>query len=758
MGLAVTAAGVSAQERTQVREFPVSAVRLLPSPYAKAMEANGRYLLQLEPDRLLHGFRQSAGLKPKAERYGGWESMGVAGHTLGHYLTACSYQYAATGDARYRDRVVTIVRELAECQEKRGDGYIGAIPDADRVWSEIRKGDIRSKGFDLNGLWVPWYTIHKVLAGLIDASQIAKVPEALPIARRLGEWTGDLTKDLTPAQWQTMLACEHGGMNESLAELFALTGDERFRTLARKFHHDAVLTPLARREDRLAGLHSNTQIPKLIGLARLYELEGKPEDRTAAEFFWDRIARHRTFAMGGNSNHEHLGPADRLNDQLSASSAETCNTYNMLKLTRHLDAWQPKAEWFDFYERALTNHILATQRPADGMVTYFVPLQPKATRPFSTPFESFWCCVGTGIENHARYGEAIYTHRDGELRVNLFIPSQLDATPLGSRVRMEANLPHEDRVCVTIDAADAREWTLAVRQPAWVAKAPTFWVNGKAAKLEKGDDGYLRLKRAWRVGDVVEWTLPMALRTEPMPDNPNRLALMYGPVVLAAKHAKGESGPEPVLVPGRKGVESWLERIPGKSLRFRSRGVVRPVDLEFIPFHEAIDGPYTTYLDRFSADEWRKREREIRAEEAARAAEEAATVDAFRPGEMQPERDHDFQGERTETGEHQGRKWRHAIDGWFSFRLKVDPKADQELSLTYWSGDTGRQYDVLVDGVRIAGPPTEMAGPPRFVTVRYPLGRELLAGKSSVTVRFTAKPGSIAGGLYGARILRKSGK
>ncbi len=435
-----------AEPSERIREFPLRAVRLLPGPFLTAQEANGRYLLSLEPDRLLHGFRRTAGLLPKGDRYGGWESQGVAGHTLGHYLSACSYQYAASGDARFGDRVRAIVRELAECQARRPDGYIGAIPDGERLWSDIRKGDVRSEGFDLNGAWVPWYTQHKVFAGLIDAVRVAEVPEALPVVRRLGEWALDVTQRLTSEQWQKMLQCEHGGMNEALADLHALTGDRRFLALARKFHHEAVLGPLQRREDRLAGLHANTQIPKLIGLARLYEIDGKPEDRVASEFFWDRIVRHRTFAMGGNSNHEHLVDADRLRDQLSPNSAETCNTYNMLKLTRHLYAWEPKAGRFDFYERALFNHILGSQRPEDGMVTYYVPLQPRATRPFSTPFDSFLVLRGHGHRESRALRRSDLRPGGDEIRVNLFVASQLDAKDHGARLRMESSLPKDERL------------------------------------------------------------------------------------------------------------------------------------------------------------------------------------------------------------------------------------------------------------------------------------------------------------------------
>lgn len=751
MGWAVMTA--AEPPRIVAQPVPVSSVRLLPSRFASSQEANGRYLLELDPDRLLHGFYVNAGLPPKAEHYGGWESMGVAGHTLGHYLTACSLQYAATGDVRFRQRVEHIVEALAVIQAAREDGYIGAIPESDRLWNEIRRGEIRSQGFDLNGVWVPWYTQHKVFAGLIDAYRFAGQDKALVIVRRLGEWAIEVTSGLNDEQWQRMLACEFGGMNESLAELYVLTGEERFLDLARKFHHRYVLDPLARREDRLAGLHGNTQIPKVIGLARKYEVDGRPEDRVAAEFFWTRIVNYRTFAMGGNSDREHWVEPSRLSDQLSIHSAETCNTYNMLKLTRHLHGWDPRSSWFDFYERALFNHIAGSQRHEDGMMAYYVPLQPMATRPFSTPFDSFWCCVGTGIENHARYGEAIFTRLPNELKVNLYIPCRLDDPESGAKLKIEGEMPETETIRITIDSLGRDTNTLALRRPAWVASEPVIRVNGTPTEAILGADGYLRLTRSWVQGDVVEVRLPMQLHLDPMPDNPNRVAVMYGPVVLVTKHEPGVEGPSPVLVDPGKPLDAWFERLPGTPLRFRSQGVIRPEDLELVTFADAKDIIYTTYLDLFTDEQWAIHERAFLAEMARRQAYERATVDVFHPGEMQEERDHQFQGENTQTGEHLGRRWRHA-GGWFSFVLQVPRNQPVELVVDLWSGDVGRHYDIYVDDVRIATPVFEAGDVARFIQMSFPLPAELTRDKESVRVRFVARQGSIAGGLYGARTIR----
>jgi uncharacterized protein len=328
--------------------FSVKDVRLLDGPFKDAMEADARYLLVIEPDRLLSEFRAHAGLKPRAEKYGGWESSGLAGHTLGHYLSACSMEYAATGDLRFRDRVNYIVGELALCQKARGSGYIGAIPREDTVWAEVGAGKIRSHGFDLNGAWSPWYTVHKVMAGLLDAYLYCGNEDALRVERGMADWTGAIVSGLSDSIRQRMLACEYGGMNEVLANTYAITGDKKYLDMSYDFYDKRVLDSLALGLDDLAGKHSNTQIPKVIGCARRYELTADERDKRIAESFWSLVVSGHSYATGGNSDYEYLGRPGKLNDELTDNTTETCNTYNMLKLTRHLFAWHPSAALMDY--------------------------------------------------------------------------------------------------------------------------------------------------------------------------------------------------------------------------------------------------------------------------------------------------------------------------------------------------------------------------------------------------------------------------
>lgn len=738
-------------------EFQPSAVKLLPSPFATAMAANDRVLIALEPDRLLHSFRTNAGLPAKAPAYGGWESQGVAGHTLGHYLSAISKEFAATQSPVLKKRVDYIVSELSLCQSKRADGYIGAIPDGDRIWAEIKKGDVRSSGFDLNGGWVPWYTLHKDFAGLLDAYRYTGSKQALVVAKKLGDWAIDETAALTPDKWQLMLGCEHGGMNEAFANLYGFTGDRRYLEIGRKFYHKEVLDPLAEAKDQLAGHHANTQIPKIIGMARLYELEAQPNDKAIAVNFWNAIVNHHSYVNGGNSNYEHLQDPDKLNDQLSDNTSETCNTYNMLKLTTHLFRWEPSATYADYYERALYNHILASQDPADGMVCYYVPLVSGGARTYSTPTESFWCCVGTGIENHTQYGQAIYYHHGRErLWVNLFIPSDLTWKEAGVIIHQRTDFPSSGKILLRVESKARSRFELKIRHPKWAQAPLTVSVNGTAVALSNQPESYVTIKRVWNPGDRVTFTLPMPLHTESMPDNPKRLALFKGPVLLAADlgPTSAEVKRAPVLVTSDQPVDTWL-RSTGP-LTYITTGVAKPDPLTFKPFYTISHNRYAVYLDTFDVEGWRKQEEIYRQEEEQARELAARTVDYLRPGEMQPERDHNFQGEKVETGEFKKRKWRHALSGgWFSFDMAVDPSKPNALVLTYWGSDAGdREFDILVDGKKIATQKLEREKPDVFFDVRYEIPSELLEGKKKVTIKLQALPTKLAGGLYGARVVR----
>ncbi len=734
--------------------FDMTDVRLLDGPFKHAMDVNGRYLLSLEADRLLSGFRTQAGLEPKGRVYGGWEEMGIAGHSLGHYLSACALMYAQTGDERFAERVNYIVDELAVCQDAHGDGYVAAIPRGREIFDEVARGDIRTKGFDLNGCWVPIYTLHKQMAGLIDAYRLCGNDRAVEVARGLGDYLAGKLGGLTDEQMQLLLNCEHGGINEALADLYAVTGDQKYLNLSRRIYHKAILDPLAEQRDDLAGKHSNTQVPKVIGMARLYELTGEQRYVTLAKFFWRTVVANHTYVNGGNSAWEYFGPPGKLSERLG-DTTETCNTYNMLKLTRHLFSWSPQAEYADYYERALYNHILAHQHPETGMFVYKGFLDPGTRKNYSGPFDSFWCCVGTGMENHAKYGDSIYFHDGDGLFVSLFIASKLTWKDKGVVVVQETDYPAADTTKLTIHCDKPVGMAVRIRHPYWATDGMTVRVNGKTQGGDGKPGSFAEVVRMWADGDVLEATLPMQVRTEAMPDNADRLALMYGPLVLCGELADGAE--ISVLVPGDKDLTACVEPVADRPLEWMTKGLGRPDDLRLIPLHAMHDRRYNVYFDRFSREQWAARQAEYEAQRRREAELEARTVDVLRIGQMQPERDHNLTGENTGAGTFADEHWRHATDGgWFAFEMKVDREQPVDLVVRYWGSDAGgRVFDILIDGTTLATERLERNKPGQFYDQTYPIPAEWTAGKDKVVVKFAAQPGGTAGGVFGCRVVRR---
>ncbi|NQV31428.1 MAG: glycoside hydrolase family 127 protein, partial [Phycisphaeraceae bacterium] len=583
------------------KPFALEDVQLLDGPFKHAQDLQGEWLLALEPDRLLAWFRKEAGLTPKAPVYGGWENRGVAGHCLGHYLSGCSLMFQSTGDSRFLDRVNIVVSELALCQAANGNGYLAAIPGGKAVFQQVARGEIRSAGFDLNGSWVPLYTLHKLFAGLVDAYRLCGNEQALVVNQTLADWLERTLRNLNHDQMQKILACEHGGMNEALADLYADTGQRRYLILSRRFHHETVLDPLVRREDRLNGLHANTQVPKLIGLARRYELTGDIQDRTGAEFFWDRVVNHHSYCTGGHCLNEHFGEPDRLNDRLGVNTTETCNVYNMLKLTHHLFQWDAEAQTADFYECALYNQILSSHHPGDGRVVYNLTLEMGGFKRYQTKFDSFTCCVGSGMENHAKYGSDIYFHSDDALFVNLFIASKLTWQDKGLTLTQETAFPDTPRTTLVVNCDQPVALALRIRRPYWIKRGFAVTVNGESVAVTSTPSSYAVIQRTWKDGDRVVVSLPMSLHTHPMPDNPDRVAVMFGPLVLA-----GDLGPEnnpaadrpnfvPVFVPGDRDLREWIKPVPDQPCTFKTVNAGKPHDVVFKPFFRVHGRRYSVY-------------------------------------------------------------------------------------------------------------------------------------------------------------------
>jgi DUF1680 family protein len=759
------------------RSLPLSAVRLTGGPLKHAQDLDAKYLLSLEPDRMMAYYRKRAGLEPKAQGYTGWDGDGrnLTGHIAGHYLSAVSMMYAATGDVRFKERVDYLVREMKEVQNKHGDGYLGALANGKEQFIEVSKGNIRSAGFDLNGLWAPWYVLHKTFAGLRDAYRYTGSRAALDVEIKFAAWAESIMSKLDDAQTQKMLNTEFGGMPEVLADLYADTGDKRWLDLSHHFDHRAVLEPLARQQNILNGLHGNTQVPKIMGSLARYTYTGDKTDGTAAHFFWDIVVNHHSFATGGHGKDEYFGPPDQLSERIDGRTAETCNVYNLIKMTRKFFALHPDIKYAEFHERALFNHILASIDPEDGSTCYMVPVGRGVRQEYANMATSFTCCVGSGMESHGLHGDGLYYESGNQLWVNLYVPSTAKWAAAGVDLTMETNFPEGESATLKLALKTPKQFTLALRRPSWAGEGFAVKVNGQPVKDQSKPGSYVELKRRWKNGDTVHLTLPKALHLEPLPDNQRVAAILWGPLVLAGDLGAGrgrggnagggrpgQAAAQPISIPSLIAAErpltDWLKPVSGTPGNFRTEGVGREKDVELVPFYRLHRRTYSVYFDLFTPAEWDRKAAEIAAERERQRKREAATVSFVQTGEMQPERDFNQQGEETTPVQAEGRRGRSAKK-WFSFDLPVDAARPMTLITTYHSEErANRTFEILVDGVRIAEQKIDRHRPGtpsrRFFDVDYMIPAELVKGKQKVTVRFQATGGNETAGVYGIRIIR----
>ncbi len=622
-------------------------------------------------------------------------------------------------------------------------------------------------------VWAPYYTLHKIMAGLFDVGTLAGNQQALAVLQEQARWVGRRMGRLNEDQQQKMLGTEFGGMAEVLANLYGLTGNSDDLRLARLFDQKSLFDPLARGEDPLNGLHGNTQIPKAIAAAREYELTGEKRYYDIASFFWQRVALHRSYVIGGNTDDESFFPVEEFSKHLSEMTTETCNTYNMLKLTRHLFQLLPSAEAMDFYERGLFNHILASQDPSTGMMCYYVPLKPGAFRTYSTPDQSFWCCVGTGMENHAKYGDTIYFHDDRSLYVNLFIASEVSWKDKGLVLRQDTQFPETASTRLNVAATAPVRLALKIRYPYWATAGMVIRINGRQETVASPRGTYVAIDREWKTGDRVDIEMPMTLRLEAMPDNPKVVAVMYGPLVLAGDLGRagldramryGPSAPPlgklaTPAIPALIGeVKDVIPRIKpeGAPLTFRTSGLGEPADVTLIPFYKAADQRYSVYWNVLSPAEWQARKAEFASAAATRQQILSRTVDMVDLSDPASEKAHGFAGEGTSEGFIEGRKWRDARDGWLSYSLAVVPDRALTLFCTFRGGEgRPRTFDVLVDGEKI-GTHAMVIHPAELIDVEFPIPEALTRGKTRVTVRFQAQAGSSTGALVEVRIVGRA--
>ncbi len=774
-----------AQNRQQVSYFPLQDVKLLNSPFLQAQQTDLHYILSMNPDRLLAPFLREAGLTPKAPSYTNWENTGLDGHIGGHYLSALSMMYAATGDTAVYNRLNYMLNELHRAQQAVGTGFIGGTPNSLQLWKDIKAGNIRAGGFDLNGKWVPLYNIHKTYAGLRDAYLYAGSDLARQMLVDFTDWMIDITSDLSDEQIQDMLRSEHGGLNETFADVAEITGDKKYLELARRFSHKFILDPLIKEEDKLTGMHANTQIPKVIGYKRIAELSQDDKNWNhaaewdhAARFFWNTVVNHRSVCIGGNSVREHFHPSDNFTSMLNdVQGPETCNTYNMLRLTKMLYQDSPETNFADYYERALYNHILASQEPEKGGFVYFTPMRPGHYRVYSQPETSMWCCVGSGLENHTKYGEFIYAHQKDTLYVNLFIPSQLTWKEKGVTLTQETRFPDDGKVTLRIDKAPKKGITLKIRQPQWTGHSKEYNVkiNGKnEASIVEENSNYLTLHRKWKKGDVITFNLPMKVSLEQIPDKKDYYAFLYGPIVLAASTGTGHldglyaddsrgghiaHGKQiplqevPMLIGNPESIRNSLHKKDDNQLIFTFDGNVYPAQnktLELIPFFRLHNARYAIYFRQANEEQFKIIQKEMAT--AERKATELAnqTVALIFPGEQQPESDHGIQYEQAETGTNKDRHFRRA-KGWFSYNLKVKEEAGR-IRITIQKNDRNKVAILLNNNKLAVNPTISEADKDGFITLSWLLPQKLKSG--SCPIRFTPDGTEWTPAIYEVRLLK----
>jgi len=751
-------------------------VTLLDGIFKDSQEKGKEYLIYLDVDRLVAPCYEAVNQPPRKPTYGGWEKRGIRGHSIGHWLSAASTMYSVTKDPVLKEKLFYAVDELAQIQSFDKDGYVSGFPRT--CFDNVFSGEFEVDHFSLGGSWVPWYSIHKIYAGLIDTYQLTGNQKALEVVTKLADWASKGLSLLNEEQFQKMLICEHGGMNEVFVDLYNISKNEAYLELAKRFCHKAVLDPLSKGIDELEGKHANTQIPKVIGAAKLYEVTGEKQYKDMAEYFWNQVTKHRSYVIGGNSIGEHFGPEDK--EELGVTTTETCNTYNMLKLTECLYRISQKVEYMDYYEKALYNHILASQDPDTGMKTYFVSTQPGHFKVYCTPDQSFWCCTGTGMENPARYTRNIYYYQDDELYVNLFIASEISLKNKKMVLSQSTVFPESDRTQLIVEKGDHINLTIRIRVPNWISKPVTVTVNQEEQHIST-KNGYITLDGTWNKGDTIDIKLPMEVYESPMKQDSTKVAILYGPIVLAGAlgtenfpetdilddHLKLNNYPlidVPDLVTDEEDIRNWLKPVEDEPLAFRTEAIGQPGNkhVKLIPFYKLHHQRYTLYWNVMSPSMYKAF---VKKEKEKSDFLNSITIDAVSPNEQQPEVEHSITKSNSRSGYSNlfNCGWRDSVnEGFFSYEMSISKDTQMYLYVTYNGNDTNlhidgksyaREFDIFVDSSPIARQVLKKNQPGSLFSVCYEIPMSLTKGKEKVEVKFASEDGKVAGGVYGVRIV-----
>lgn len=743
----------------------MSKVNILNGIFKTSQDKGKEYLMYLDVDRLMAPCYEAIGLKPKKERYGGWEEKDISGHSLGHYLSALSHMYVATGDINLKEKLNYAIDKLSYLQDVEKTGYISGFKKD--CFTKVFSKEFNVTRFELGDSWVPWYSIHKIYAGLLDAYKLTNNKKALNVLIRLSDWARKGLDNLTEEEFDKMLYCEHGGMCEVFGELYEVTKDKKYLDLAIRFIDKEIIYPLIAGKDELEGKHANTQIPKILGIAKLYDVTKEEKYKRASEFFWDKVTKERSYSIGGNSIDEHFGKVG--SEALGVTTAETCNTYNMLKLTEYLYKWNHDAKYMDYYEKALYNHILSSQDPISGMKTYFVSTKPGHFKVYCSKDNSFWCCTGTGMENPAKYIRNIYYNEENKIYINLFISSSLKLEGKNIRINQITDFPREEKTKIVIEETNNEIYEIKIRIP--------YWLNNNIIKVKlndnpiefKKDKGYISIVKLWEKGDALDISLNMNLHTYISRENKNNICFMYGPLVLAGALGR-ENFPEtdiledhlklnhykgidvPILISEDNNLLSNIKkkenRILEFELDFNNQDTKDKVKL--IPFYNLHHERYIIYFTKMTKEKYESKDY-LSCDELL----ENITIDKINFNEQQMEIEHKLNSYNSvsEYSLRYGRGYREAIDnGYFSFILDRGKEENVYLYLSNLEGKDGRAFTIYVEDKILIKEDLKNGAQCILSNSFYSIPEEIIKGKEKIEIKIKSDKKLSTGKIFSARL------
>lgn len=772
----------------KIELFPLNDVQITEGQFKQIQDLDHQYLLTLEPDRMLSWFRREAGLTPKAQPYPYWESENVwgggplAGHILGFYMSSMSMMYQTTNDPMILERLNYVIKELKQCQEAQGDGYLLATINGKHVFEDVIDGEFTTNNPCINTTWEPIYIMNKIMLGLYGIYTRCNIQDAKSILINMANWFGNEVLDkLDHDNIQKLLVCEHGSINESYINVYEITGDSKYLEWAKKLNDEDMWVPLSKNEDILNGWHANTQIPKFTGFNAVYRYTNNKAYNNAAINFWDIVVKKHTWINGGNSTGEHFFEENLFESKVSQKGGpESCNSVNMMRLTESLYQTDALPQRIDYYERVLYNHILANYDPEQGMCVYYTPMRPGHYKIYGTKYHSFWCCTGTGFEAPAKFAQMIYAHKDNSLYVNLFIPSMLNWKEKGVQIQQSTAFPDENKSVLTLKTLSAQYFNLKIRKPYWAEnKDFTVSINGETIETET-TNGYITISRKWKNEDKIQISFSPLLKVIPLKNSTRYYAITYGPIVLGTKINNTNIGKEefryprktigdiiipmseaPVLFGDINSITHNIKRLPTKELMFEYNSPIKD-SVILMPFNRIHFSRYAIYMIHInSIQEYKNTVSYGNSYTKSKTEVKGINIDVVDIGDTDSEQMHKMEAVNSfsESYDYTSHLRRAINGGYFMYNLKTLPQNQQYLYVVFRGNDQDTfSFDILVDG-HIIKTFTRNKNEKILATQYYieyiPIPQELTNNKQNITVKISAKLKETTGDILDLRIINK---